>query len=298
MAASGAREAMLAAASSVGFFTVVNHGIDAGLIEETFATAESFFEGSPSEKSASSPYASKLNAGYEYMKQVRPSTGLPDVKESIQVTTRESSMVGRWPSAAFESKVRAFVDAAHALARELLGMLGGDLNLPDAHTVWTENSQCTLRMLRYPPIAVDEAPPEGSMRAGAHTDWGCVTLLFQLPGNAGLECASKNGSGWIKVDPTEGGVAVNVGDMLSRWTDGALKSNLHRVRMPATPEEAAKSRYSIAWFAQADKHQPITVKDPLTGRVTYQATAGEYIQSRLQSNYGGGGRRTTEETAS
>ena len=54
------------------------------------------------------------------------------------------------------------------------------------------------------------------------------------------------------MDPVEGGIAVNIGDMLSRWSNDSLLSNLHRVRMP-TPEEARppRPRYSMAFFMQA-----------------------------------------------
>mmetsp|Transcript_31453 Transcript_31453/g.101039 ORF Transcript_31453/g.101039 Transcript_31453/m.101039 type:complete len:349 (-) Transcript_31453:54-1100(-) len=288
--AEGAAEAMWSAASSLGFFTV-RHGLR---LEDIFGVAEEFFEYDRETKEALSPYSASLNAGYEYMRQTRPSTGLADVKESIQITTRESSMEGRWPGTKFEAVVRAFASEANELAKKIMASLEGKLanlqqgTLASAHTIWTEDSQCTLRLLRYPPLLEDKDLPEGSMRAGAHTDWGCVTLLFQLPGNEGLECAQNprrndTGTSWMKVDPVEGHVAVNVGDMLAKWSEGKLLSNLHRVRMPQTDDERRRARYSIAWFAQADKHQSITTSTPTGGTTTI--SAGDYILSRLKSNY-------------
>ena len=50
--------------------------------------------------------------------------------------------------------------------------------------------------------------PPGSWRAGAHTDWCCVTLLFQRVGEFGLECAANPRHGateWAAVDPVQGG---------------------------------------------------------------------------------------------
>ena len=84
----------------------------------------------------------------------------------------------------------------------------------------------------------------------------------------------------------EGGIAVNVGDMLSRWSDGRLLSNLHRVRMPL-PEEAggadglSPSRYSIAFFLQADKRALIK------SETHDEITAGDYILGRIRSNFAG-----------
>jgi isopenicillin N synthase-like dioxygenase len=81
----------------------------------------------------------------------------------------------------------------------------------------------------------------------------------------------------VPVDPVEGGIAVNIGDMLARWSNGLLFSNLHRVRMPLE-EDCDKSRYSIGYFAQSDK--PVVIESDI-GKIT----AGDYILSRIQSNF-------------
>lgn len=46
-------------------------------------------------------------------------------------------------------------------------------------------------------------------------------------------------------------ITCNIGDMLMRWSDDKLLSNLHRVRMPK-PKEFLGPRYSIAHFALAN----------------------------------------------
>jgi isopenicillin N synthase-like dioxygenase len=66
--------------------------------------------------------------------------------------------------------------------------------------------------------------------------------------------------------------------MLARWSDGALFSNLHRVRMP-NKEECGSSRYSIAFFAQADR--TAFIESPKTEPIS----AGDYILSRVKSNF-------------
>ena len=90
----------------------------------------------------------------------------------------------------------------------------------------------------------------------------------------------KDGAPWLKVDPVPGGIAVNIGDMLGRWSDGRLLSNLHRVRMPTKEESSPpKSRYSMAFFMQADKHVCIECETCET------ITAGDYILGRIRSNF-------------
>ena len=125
-------------------------------------------------------------------------------------------------------------------------------------------------------------------------DWCNLTLLFQRPGpgQAGLECCANprnsgpnnnNGLGapkqslrWTRVDPIEGAVAVNIGDMLARWSDGRVYSNLHRVRLPS---DASTARYSIAFFAQSDKSTLMETKN------SEAITAGDYILGRIRSNF-------------
>ena len=76
ISADGASDAMWAAATNVGFFTIVNHGIDEALIDECFAISEQFFARELAAKQSASPFAPALNSGYEFMTQVRPSTGV------------------------------------------------------------------------------------------------------------------------------------------------------------------------------------------------------------------------------
>jgi len=288
---------MWKAANEVGFFSVTNHGIPQQDIDKIFEVSGSFFSQPFADKERQSPFEKALNSGYEYMSQVRPSTGTTDQKESLQITARFGCMEGRWPTrpSGFKDAAMSFSDQAHALAARIMSLLEPKAcphlasgTLAKAHTLWKEDGQCTLRLLHYPPMSIDELklltqPGSIHWRAGPHTDWDCVTLLFQRLGQAGLECranprASSDNSEWVPVPPVEGGIAVNIGDMLSRWSDGKLYSNLHRVRMP-TEAECGTSRYSVAFFAQADKSVMINSQE------TDPITAGDYILSRIKSNF-------------
>ena len=247
-------------------------------------------------------YCFLVYPGYEHFKQVRPSTGTVDQKESIQVTAREGTMDIRWPTHPpnFKDVSKELAEAAHGLSGRLLDMLEPKAcpqvekgTLSSSTSLWGKNGQCTLRLLHYPALAPDaverlaklSSQGQQHWRAGPHTDWCSLTLLFQRQGESGLECAPNpkaEGTAskqWLRVDPVAGGIAVNIGDMLARWSDGRLLSNLHRVRLPLGSEECFRSRYSIAFFAQADRDRLIecTHHDPIT--------AGDYIKWRAKSNY-------------
>ncbi|KAL7544408.1 hypothetical protein ACHAWF_007791 [Thalassiosira exigua] len=180
--------------------------------------------------------------------------------------------------------------SAHGLACKLFSLLEAWAcphlapgTLVASHRLWGEGGQCTLRFNHYPPVdprLLDEAQGRSLWRAGAHTDWGCLTLLFQRLGEDGLECRSKGKSRWIPVLSVEGGIPVNVGDMLRLWSDERLTSNLHRVRMPRTVDECSKSRYSTAFFLQADRTAVID-----SGGSNGVMTAGEYFAGRINSNF-------------
>lgn len=116
-----------------------------------------------------------------------------------------------------------------------------------------------LRLIRYPSqhpstssaaTQHNEAGDSKGIRAGAHTDYGSLTLLFQSE-IGGLQVhnfnASSEGEAWLDVPPQPDAIIVNVGDALEFWSAGLFPSTLHRVVEPRTDEERG-DRYSMAYF--------------------------------------------------
>jgi isopenicillin N synthase-like dioxygenase len=148
------------------------------------------------------------------------------------------------------------------------------------------------------------------IRAGAHSDYGSITLLFQRPGQPGLEIIPpstisgdhnySSTANWAPVPVFPGGtetdpsppILVNIGDLLSYWTNNLLKSTVHRVVFPTQGKEGGEDRYSIAYFGH-----PIgsTILEPVPSeRVRALAgvdggvkaiTADEHLMSRLKATY-------------
>lgn len=288
-------EQMWNAARTVGFFTIINHDILEQDIDAIFALSEEFFDQHPSEK-GTVPFDRDRNSGYEYMTQAPASTNTMDQKESMQITAREGAMDGLWPSRPpnFRSDAESLMVKTHALACDVLSLLEPRAcphlvpgTLAGSHHLWGKDGQCTLRLMHYPPLADDddEAAASNLWRAGAHTDWGCVTLLFQRVGQDGLEClVDPRGDGaWIEVPPVpNGGITVNVGDMLQLWSGGRLVSNMHRVRMPRGRDERRRGRHSVAFFLQADGGAQID-----GGGGEGAVSAGEYFAGRIGSHFTG-----------
>ncbi|UKZ70547.1 uncharacterized protein TrAtP1_011527 [Trichoderma atroviride] len=99
-----------------------------------------------------------------------------------------------------EPQIHAFADSCHKLCKKLLHLLGIGLGVGDffssAHGTNGESASI-LRLLRYPPPEQTSRSSD-DIRAGAHSDYGSITLLFRLKGQAGLELQKKDGT-WAPV---------------------------------------------------------------------------------------------------
>jgi len=278
-----------AAATGLGLFQLTGHGIPLEQIEEAFALSEAFFA-LPMDEKARLPLGKGTNAGWEFKSQVRPSTGTPDQKESYQITLPR--MAELWPAdeslPGFKARILAFERANWEVAMKVLSCFALKLGFAEdlfteAHDPSSDAYQSTLRLIHYLPMT--DAKPEDfqGWRASAHTDFDCLTLLHQKTGQGGLQVApgaEAESGGWTSVEPVTGVITCNIGDMLMRWSDDKLLSNPHRVRMPR-PDEYLGPRYSIPFFAQANKDFVLQGPEKLYPPIT----AGDYILERIKANY-------------
>lgn len=279
------------AATEIGFFQLINHGIPTADILTAFDASERFFALQNRAKEAY-PLKDGLNAGWEFKAQVRPSTGTADQKESYQITLPH--MDGLWPNQTvvpeFQRIVLDFEYRAWQLGMKVLSCFAEKLGFATdfftrAHERSSAEYQSTLRLLHYLPLGDDVKAEPGIWRAGAHTDFDCLTMVFQKEGQGGLQvCPGKEAADgsqeWTSVVPKNGVVTCNIGDMLMRWSDDRLLSTLHRVRMPK-PEEPAGPRYSMAFFCQANKDQIIQGPE----RKYEPISARDYLLQRINANF-------------
>lgn len=151
--------------------------------------------------------------------------------------------------------ISRFQTSCHTLCTSILSLLGTALEIPEReyfasrHDQSKGSSGSIFRLLYYPKSDnASQGEIEGqNIRAGAHSDYGSLTLLFRLPGQAGLEL--QTAQGWVAVpvspnaDDANPPILVNIGDLLCYWTAGLLKSTVHRVTFSGGEE-----RYSMAYF--------------------------------------------------
>ncbi|UFN49941.1 isopenicillin N synthase family oxygenase [Roseomonas sp. OT10] len=188
-----------------------------------------------------------------------------------------------WPEGlpAFREAVLTYQAAMEAFCRKLLRPMALALNLPpDALLPYFEQPTTFLRLLHYPPQAPDS--PDDAFGSAPHTDYGFLTVLAQ-DSLGGLEVRRADGV-WLKATPIPGTFVVNVGDMLSRWTNGRWQSTPHRVK-----NLSGKDRYSCPYFFDMDMDATVECLPSCTGPdnpprfppVRY----GDYLLERLNKNY-------------
>ncbi|KIW98014.1 uncharacterized protein Z519_01598 [Cladophialophora bantiana CBS 173.52] len=301
---------------SSGFLYLQNHGIPEDQVSLAFAQSADFFKRPQDQKDGLRWTTPDANRGYvtwgrekvtqsddpDVIAKLRASN--PDLKESMEIG-REGveGKPNQWPAhldeagAAFTRDMQRFfltlkdlhVNVMRAIA---LGM-GMEEHFFDSYTDGGDN---TLRLLHYPPVkkSVWRDNPN-QVRAGEHSDYGSITLLFQ-DDIGGLEVKSPKGT-WVRATPIPGTIVVNAGDLLQRWSNDQIKSTNHRVIQPPPknedltdedPDAMVPARYSIAYFCNPNFDRwiealPGTWEE--TGKKYKGINSGDYLVMRLAATY-------------
>ena len=235
-------------AKEVGFMYITNCGIAPETVSAVMETARRFFQKEPAAKSLY-PFDQELNFGYHGLGTEALDPNKPaDQKETFTMRNvfNLQSQENLWPSHRFHQVASDFFADCQRLADRLMGAFALALELPeDYFTNKHTGILQTLRLLHYPPAKVESA---GQLGAGAHTDYGTLTLLFQDK-SGGLEVQDSIGN-WIPAPPVDNAVVINTGDLLARWTNDVYRSTPHRVQV--RPADATNGRLSIAFFSDPD----------------------------------------------
>lgn len=274
---SGERAAVAAAigraCSEVGFFQIVGHGVDDAVLDAAWSTARAFFDLPLEARMAAARRDPSDAYGYvpmaaEALARSRDGADGADQKETFNIGPVDP--LGRapyddgeawafgatpWPPALPELQPAwsAYFREMLALAGRLMSLFATALDLPADHFAASiDESPSALRALNYP--AQDVPPPAGSIRAGAHTDYGTLTILRQDDAPGGLEVHDHRTGGWIPAPHVAGAFVVNLGDLLQRWTNDRWRSTLHRVVNPPAGAGATARRQSMAFFHNANYH--------------------------------------------
>lgn len=317
------------AAVTHGFVYIRNTGADIppDAVDRAFDLGKKIFDAPLEEKVKCT--IQKNNRGWGGMKYETldpKNQKVGDLKEAFNFGTFENGKAQQpIPDsvAQYERQYSDFFDLCYNLSLKLNHLLGIGLEVQpptffrDRHLREGGPSGNILRFLYYPPAKSLGEDGDGAedVRAGAHSDYGSITLLFRLRGQAGLEINLPDGS-WAPVPVSPPGteddpsppILVNIGDLLSYWTNGLLRSTVHRVMFPSggllNGETDSEPRYSIAFFChpigtttlEPVPSEMVKAHVPTDGAewaarganpdVERKAiTADEHLQMRLQASY-------------
>ena len=310
---------------------------DDNTVDNIFALSAKFFKEAPLEEKKA--VSIKNNRGWidMHVENLDPSKHKRgDFKQAFNL---KEPIAGTWQQPmpatliAQEEDLKDFHRRCRNMSDRILRLIAMGLEIPDVNWLTSRHkpgSEQNARLLYYPSLPpTTDFDSEQDIRAGAHSDYGSITLLFQRPSQSGLEILTPAGT-WASVpvfppnyhSSTLPPILVNIGDLLSYWTNGLLKSTIHRVILPKPAPGAraeandghqsavGEDRYSIAIFVDPEKDVPLVpmpsplIADRTTGFSTkgggaighgggsakasdlHTLTAGEHLQNRLKATYG------------
>jgi len=296
---------ILNACSTTGFFYLRNHNLlDAQ--QHMFKLAKEFFRLPLNIKEQH--LITKENHGYVRRGQENlagTDTKLIDEKEAFNIG--KLIQPDQLPSLFAETDnyefIIKFYRNCYDLCMKLLTYLAQSFDIDADYFTsrhkWELKSADTLRLLHYPAV---KNHSDESIRAGAHSDYGSITLLFQHGQQSGLEVLDRSTNTWHPVEPFDDMIVVNFGDAFEYWSKGFIKSTVHRVAMPIIDSTKENERFSIAYFNHPNDSTLLTpVPSKLILNQKFEKdeharlvlnhdnedtlTAGEHLQTRFNKTY-------------
>lgn len=300
------------ACTDIGFLTIIGHGVDNALIEKCYSVSKAFFDLPHAEKSKCDRPEPDQVRGYsevggEGLSYSLDNPAPPDLKESltigpVDVPAHDPYFHGPaagphfapnlWPAKPAELKAvwTDYFRAMELLSAQLMRIFALSLDLPEHFFDDKIDKHISMfRVLSYPDQPQEPLPNQ--LRAGAHSDYGSLTIVRQEDAPGGLQVRNRDGE-WVDVKPLAGAFVVNIGDLMMQWTNDLWISTMHRVVNPPRDKALGSRRISLVFFHQPNydamvscldschdaahpaKYAPISSGDHLRNKFVKQTTLG------------------------
>ena len=302
------------ACEEIGFFQITGFGVAEEFIQEVYDVSRRFFDLTDELKAtAAQPAPGQVRGwtavGKEGLSYSLDAAAPGDLKEKMDMgpfdVPNEEYYNGAeagphfapnvWPDALPEMRPlweRYFAEMSE-VSRQVMRIFAVGLGLDIGYFEDKVDKHISMfRVLNYPDQP--EPPLPGQLRAGAHSDYGSLTLLRQEQRPGSLQVRTKSGE-WFDVPVVEGALVVNIGDLMAEWTNDRWVSTLHRVVNPSRDDANDSRRISLVFFHQPNydamisclptclqpgeepKHSMISSGDHLFSKFVKQTTFGQGV---------------------
>jgi isopenicillin N synthase-like dioxygenase len=300
------------ACRDIGFLTITGHGVSNELIENFYRAAREFFDLPVAEKRKIRQPRPDQVRGYSGVGEEGLSYSLdeptpPDLKESLTFGPPDvppgdpyyrtaaageffaPTLFPKQPAELKELAI-AYFYAMEKLSGQLMCIFALALGLPEHFfNDKIDKHISNLRILNYPNQPAE--PEKGQLRAGAHSDYGSLTIVRQEDAPGGLQVLNLDGE-WVDVKPIPQSFVVNIGDLMMQWTNDQWQSTMHRVVNPPRDKANGSRRISLVFFHQPNydalvscldgccdaehpaKYPPVTSGEHFIGKFVKQSTLG------------------------
>lgn len=305
------------ACEEIGFFQITGHGVPEAFIQRVYGVSRAFFDLTEEQKAVAAQPAPDQVRGWSAVGKEglsyslendapgdlkeKMDMGPPDVDRSDPYFTGPEAgphfAPNVWPDDLAEMRPlwEEYFAAMSEVSRQLMRMFAVGLHLDiDFFEDKIDRHISMFRALNYPDQP--EEPLPGQLRAGAHSDYGSLTIVRPEDRPGGLQVMTKSGE-WFDVPTIPGALVVNIGDLMSEWTNDRWVSTLHRVVNPPRERAHDSRRLSLVFFHQPNydamieclptclvegatpRHAPMTSGDNLYSKFVKQTTFGQGVTS-------------------
>jgi len=292
------------ACREIGFLLVAGHGVSAELVRNMYDVSAAYFalpfwekmqfKMPPDRYRGYTPY------GAEALSYSLDQASAPDLKESFSMGpfdhAKDAYHFGPdgyryfapnfWPErpAQMRDVWQHYYAEMDRLARDLMRIFAVALHMPEDWFADKIDRHITnFSVIHYPP---QTAPPQpGQLRAGAHSDYGSLTIVHTDSDVGGLQVQQKDGH-WADVPISDSAFVINLGDLMAEWTNDRWVSTMHRVANPPAQSESAKT--SLLFFHQPNYDAVIECIPTCTGPDNPprygRTTSGEHVTMKINKH--------------
>lgn len=284
----------VSACENDGFFYVTKHGIDESLFQKAKESALTFFRKDSDFKRRFHISHFSHHRGYVGNNDVSPDLEKGgDIREAYKVAEDMPvddpdylagiTLYGPnvWPEELpeFETDIYRIYQEYQTLSKTIFSLFAVGLNLPLDYFVPLTHKPASVLNVNYYPQSDGGDEASG---IGAHSDYEAFAMLWQ-DGVGGLEIESLQGE-WLAVEPINGTLVINIGDLMQHWTNDRFRATRHRVI-----NVSGKERVSMACFGNTNYHAmieciPSCFSDQNPARYPPK-TSGQYLMDAIKRTY-------------